>query len=75
MTITVFLEGKEAQRGLGDFLNGPASRERQNQQSNLSGSDSEAQPIPSHANLGVTDEERSGCWEVPVKADFPVMSL
>lgn len=70
MTITVFLEGKEAQRGLGDFLNGPTSGERQNQQSKLSGSDPEAQPIPSHANLGVTDEERSGCWRFLSKQTF-----
>lgn len=27
MTITVFLEGKEAPRGLGDLLTGPASGE------------------------------------------------
>lgn len=55
MAITVLLEGKEAQRCLGDFLTGPTSGERQDQQSNLSGSDSEAQPIPLHANLEVTD--------------------
>lgn len=47
---------------------------RQNQQSNVNGSDSEAQPFP-HANLGMTDDESSACWEVPVKADIPVMSI
>ena len=61
MTVTVFLEGKEAQRGLGDLLNGPASGEKQNQQSDLNGSDSEAQYFPSHANLRATDEESSAC--------------
>lgn len=74
MTVTAFLKGKKTQRGLGNLFTGPASGQRQNHQSNLSGSDSEVQFILLHANLRVT-EESSGCWEVPVKADIPVMSL
>lgn len=75
MTVTVFVEGKEAQRGLGILLNGLTSGERQNQQSDLNRSDSEAQSFPSQANLGVRDKESSICWEVPVKADIPVMGF
>lgn len=75
MTITIVLNGKDTQRGLGNLLN--VTQLVRGRSSNQSQVHLILKPtlIPLHATLGVTDEERSAFLEVPVKADIPVISL